>query len=76
MDDLDIIGFLHRELIFPKLPLFIPNIDMVQLNQGEGASKRHLILLDITVVPALTLCMNFRFLNYRSLKHYTFLGIG
>lgn len=39
LDDLDITGFLHKELIFPKLPTSIPNIYMVQLNPRKGPQR-------------------------------------
>ena len=78
LDDLDITGFLHKESIFPKLPLFTPNKHFFWYgtNPGKGNSKRHLILSDTIIVTVLTICMRFRFLNCRILKNTTFLGMG
>lgn len=76
LDDLDITGFLHKELIFPKLPLFTPNNIWYGTNPGKENSERHLILSDTIIVTGLTICMRFRFLNCRILKNTTFLGMG
>lgn len=79
MDDPDITGLLHKELIFLKLPSLIANKHLYGSINSRGRdlpAKRHLILLDFSMVTALLRGMKFTFLNCRILKNCTFLRMG